>query len=40
MGSHALYELDGHVATIRLTNDAAEGVAAFRERRPPIWTGT
>ena len=22
------------------TNDAAEGLAAFRERRPPIWTGT
>ena len=22
------------------TNDAAEGIAAFRERRPPIWTGT
>jgi E-phenylitaconyl-CoA hydratase len=22
------------------TNDAAEGIAAFRERRPPVWTGT
>jgi E-phenylitaconyl-CoA hydratase len=22
------------------TNDAAEGVAAFQERRPPVWTGT
>ena len=22
------------------TNDAAEGIAAFRERRPPGWTGT
>jgi E-phenylitaconyl-CoA hydratase len=22
------------------TNDAAEGIAALRERRPPIWTGT
>jgi E-phenylitaconyl-CoA hydratase len=22
------------------TNDAAEGVAAFREGRPPVWTGT
>ena len=22
------------------TNDAAEGIAAVRERRPPVWTGT
>ena len=25
---------------VNSTNDATEGVAAFRERRPPVWTGT
>ena len=31
---------ESQIGLIALTEDAAEGQAAFREKRPPVWSGT
>jgi enoyl-CoA hydratase/carnithine racemase len=35
----AMAYLEGQIGTLALTEDAREGIAAFAERRKPMWTG-
>jgi hypothetical protein len=35
----ALDLISSHMAVVRSTHDSAEAMAAFRERRPPLFQG-
>jgi 1,4-dihydroxy-2-naphthoyl-CoA synthase len=37
--THALALLQSELTVVSATDDAAEGMAAFAEKRPPSWTG-
>ena len=36
----AVAHMEGQIALLTMTDDAQEGLAAFNEKRKPIWTGT